>query len=114
MSDDQAPAERLDAAYGLFAANGVNQVGIETILKSGMCQKVSLYSNCRNQGRSRDCLPRQWKRYGHALGQSEIKRRASDPKERLLAIFDVFDGWFHKKTFEGCSFINVLLELKTG
>src|SRR5262249_4828948 len=25
---------------------------------------------------------------------------------------DVFDGWFHKKSFEGCSFINVLLESK--
>jgi hypothetical protein len=29
-----------------------------------------------------------------------------------LAIFDVFDGWFHKRSFEGCSFINVLLESK--
>src|SRR3984893_14585856 len=29
------------------------------------------------------------------------------------SIFDVFDGWFHKKSFEGCSFINVLLESRT-
>ena len=29
-----------------------------------------------------------------------------------MAIFDVFDGWFRKRTFEGCSFINVLLESK--
>jgi hypothetical protein len=32
----------------------------------------------------------------------------------LLAIFDVFDGWFRKKSFEGCSFINMLLETKPG
>jgi hypothetical protein len=44
--------------------------------------------------------------------ESEIKRRATSPGARLLAIFDVFDGWFHKKSFEGCSFINVLLESK--
>ena len=44
--------------------------------------------------------------------EAEIKRRASDPERRLLAIFDVFDGWFRKRTFEGCSFINVLLESK--
>jgi hypothetical protein len=44
--------------------------------------------------------------------ESEIRRRATDPEARLLAIFDVFDGWFHKKSFEGCSFINVLLESK--
>ena len=46
--------------------------------------------------------------------ESEINRRASSPKDRLLAIFDVFDGWFRKKSFEGCSFINVLLETKPG
>ena len=52
---------------------------------------------------------------GPAAGlSSEIKRRAKTPEGRLLAIFDVFDGWFHKKSFEGCSFINVLLESKEG
>ena len=44
--------------------------------------------------------------------ETEIKRRASDPEGQLLAIFDVFDRWFHKASFEGCSFINVLLESK--
>jgi hypothetical protein len=42
--------------------------------------------------------------------EAEIKRRASTADGKLLTIFDVFDGWFRKKTFEGCSFINVLLE----
>jgi AcrR family transcriptional regulator len=37
--------------------------------------------------------------------------RGSDPKQRLLAIFDVFDEWFHREDFEACSFINVLLEM---
>ncbi len=34
----------------------------------------------------------------------------TDPREQLLAIFDVFDGWFREPEFEGCSFINVMLE----
>ncbi len=42
--------------------------------------------------------------------QDEVCRRADDPSSRLLAIFDVFDEWFHAPDFEGCSFINVLLE----
>jgi hypothetical protein len=37
--------------------------------------------------------------------------RGSDPEQRLLAIFDVFDEWFHREDFEACSFINVLLEM---
>jgi hypothetical protein len=32
----------------------------------------------------------------------------------LPSCVDVFDPWFRKKTFEGCSFINVLLESKAG
>ena len=48
----------------------------------------------------------QWTR--HWL-QAEVQRRAADPRERLLAIFDVFDEWLHQTGFEGCSFINVML-----
>jgi hypothetical protein len=39
-----------------------------------------------------------------------VGARASDPASRLLAIFDVFDEWFGRPDFEGCSFINVMLE----
>ena len=42
--------------------------------------------------------------------QGEVTQRANDPTSRLLAIFDVFDGWFRRDDFEGCSFINVMLE----
>ena len=41
---------------------------------------------------------------------AEVRRREHDPRRRLLAIFDVFDEWFRDPDFEGCSFINVMLE----
>ena len=106
------PRERLlDAAYDLFATNGVSQVGIDTILAKSGCAKASLYSNFESKvelaiaflDKREAVWTREWL-------EAEVKKRASDPKKRLLAIFDVFDGWFRKKTFEGCSFINVLLE----
>jgi AcrR family transcriptional regulator len=109
------PRERLiDAAYDLFSTNGVNRVGIDTVLAKSGCAKASLYSNFNSKvdlaiaflDRREALWTREWL-------ESEIKRRATNPKVRLLAIFDVFDGWFHKKSFEGCSFINVLLESKT-
>jgi hypothetical protein len=28
-----------------------------------------------------------------------------------LAIFDLYDGWFHRDDYEACSFVNVLLKL---
>jgi AcrR family transcriptional regulator len=109
------PRERLlDAAYDLFSTNGVAQVGIDTILAKSGCAKASLYGNFNSKvdlaiaflDRREAVWTRQWL-------ESEIRRRATSPRARLLAIFDVFDGWFCKKSFEGCSFINVLLESKT-
>ena len=43
--------------------------------------------------------------------EAEARRRGTTAEEQLLAIFDLFDEWFHRKDFEACSFINVLLEL---
>lgn len=43
--------------------------------------------------------------------QVEVGKRTTEPAERLLAIFDVFDGWFRRRTFEGCLFINALIEI---
>ena len=40
-----------------------------------------------------------------------MESRAATPAQRLLAIFDVFGEWFARDDFEGCSFINVMLEL---
>jgi len=110
------PRERLlDAAYDLFSANGVNQVGIDTILAKSGCAKASLYSNFDTKvGLAIAFLDRREAVWTRGWLESEINRRASSPKDRLLAIFDVFDGWFRKKSFEGCSFINVLLETKPG
>jgi AcrR family transcriptional regulator len=42
---------------------------------------------------------------------AEARRRGTTPEGRLLAIFDLFDEWFRREDFEGCSFINVLLEM---
>ncbi|MBX9587786.1 MAG: TetR/AcrR family transcriptional regulator [Hyphomonadaceae bacterium] len=110
------PRERLvDAAYELFATKGVNRVGIDTILEQSDVAKASLYSNFRSKvdlaiaflDRREQVWTRDWL-------EAEIRQRATEPEARLLAIFDVFDTWFRKKTFEGCSFINVLLEADRG
>jgi len=106
------PRERLlDAAYDLFATNGISQVGIDTILAKSGCAKASLYSNFQSKvDLAVAFLDRREAVWTRGWLEAEITRRASDPERRLLAIFDVFDGWF---SFEGCSFINVLLESKT-
>src|SRR5262249_8442840 len=110
------PRERLvDAAYDLFSRDGVSQVGIDTILEKSGCAKASLYSNFKTKvDLAIAFLDRREALWTRGWLESEIKRRARTPEAQLLAIFDVFDGWFQKKSFEGCSFINVLLESKVN
>ncbi|MGE0037845.1 MAG: TetR/AcrR family transcriptional regulator [Xanthobacteraceae bacterium] len=110
------PRERLlDAAYELFAVHGVSNIGIDAILEKSGCAKASLYANFRSKDQLAIAfLDRRESLWTRAWLESEIKCRSKDPEQRLLAIFDVFDGWFRKRSFEGCSFVNVLLETKAG
>jgi AcrR family transcriptional regulator len=102
----------LDAAYELFARNGVRAVGIDAIIDRAGVARMTLYRHFD----SKDALvlaflERREERWTRGWLQHDVERRATDPGERLLAIFDVFDGWFQQDDFEGCSFINVLLEI---
>jgi AcrR family transcriptional regulator len=112
-TEDRPRDRLLNAAYDLFSRDGVSQVGIDTILAKSGCAKASLYSNFKTKVELAIAfLDKREAVWTRGWLESEIKCRAKTPEGRLLAIFDVFDGWFHKKSFEGCSFINVLLESK--
>jgi AcrR family transcriptional regulator len=101
----------LDAAYDLFSRRGIRGVGIDAVISQSGVSRMTLYRHFRSKQELvlayLDCREQQWTR---AWLQAEVERRATAPHERLLAIFDVFDGWFGEKGFEGCAFINVMLE----
>jgi AcrR family transcriptional regulator len=46
----------------------------------------------------------------HGWVEAEARKRGATAEEQLLAIFDLFDEWFHGDDFEGCSFVKTLLE----
>jgi AcrR family transcriptional regulator len=110
-SDVSARSKIVDAAYELFSSQGIRAVPIDAILERSGVARKTLY---RHFG-SKDALVLEFlrereSRWTQAWLQGEVEQRASDPGDRLLAIFDVFDGWFRLEDFEGCSFINVMLE----
>src|SRR5690349_4815887 len=109
-----SPAARdriLDAAYDLFSANGIRAVGIDAILERSGVAKMTLYRHFPSkQDLALAYLDERDARWTHDWLEAEVTSRTSDPRERLLAIFDVFDEWFRRPDFEGCAFINVMLE----
>jgi AcrR family transcriptional regulator len=56
-------------------------------------------------------LERREERWTQGWLQAEVEHREDSAAERLLAVFDVFGEWFARADFEGCSFINVMLEV---
>jgi AcrR family transcriptional regulator len=99
------------AAYELFARNGVQAVGVEAIIERSGVARQTLY---RHFGSKQELvlafLERREEVWTYGWLAAEVRRRERDPRRRLLAIFDVFDEWFRRPDFEGCSFINVMLE----
>ena len=112
-SDASDARERLlAAAYELFSTKGTKAVGVDEIVEAAGVAKMTFYRHFPSkQDLVLAFLERREARWTYAWLGEEIKRRTSDPKGRLLVIFDVFYEWFQRDDFEGCAFINVLLEV---
>jgi len=106
------PRERIDqTAYELFSRHGIRAVGVDTICARSGVAKMTLYRHYPSKDDlALAFLRRREELWTRSWLQQEVERRAHKPAERLLAVFDVFDKWFRRSDFEGCSFIKVLLE----
>ena len=101
----------LEAAYPLFSRSGIRAVGVDTIVEAAGVAKMTLYRNFPSKDDlALAFLELREERWTRAWLWNEVSQRADTPAERLLAIFDVFGEWFARDDFEGCSFINILLE----
>jgi AcrR family transcriptional regulator len=89
----------------------VRAVGVETIIAQADVARMTFYRHFP----SKDdlvlaFLAKREELWAHEWLETEVRRRATNPDDRLLAIFELFDEWFQRDDFEGCSFINVLAE----
>ena len=101
----------LETAYQLFSAYGTRAVGVDRIIAEAGTAKMTLYRNFASKDELIVAfLAVREERWTRGWLQAEVEQRATAPRERLLAIFDVFGEWFARPDFEGCSFINVMLE----
>ena len=110
-SGSEARERILSTAYDLFSRHGVQSVGVDRIIAEAGVAKKTLYRHFR----SKDdlvlaVLERRDELWTRGWLEREIEGRAATPKARLLAIFDAFDDWFRRDDYEGCLFINTLLE----
>src|SRR6476660_195793 len=105
----------LTASYELFRRQGTSNVGVDAVVEYSGVAKTSLYRHFHSKRELVAAfLERREQLWTIDWLESEACRRATSPADRLLAIFDVFSDWFQSEDFDGCSFINVLLEYPSG
>ncbi|WP_436524397.1 TetR/AcrR family transcriptional regulator [Actinoplanes sp. HUAS TT8] len=95
----------LAAADELFYAEGVHTIGIDRVIEQAGVAKASLYS-CFG---SKDGLVRAYLQNRHQERRARLQRhidKHTDPRDRLLAIFDSLAESAAKPGFRGCAFYN--------
>ena len=100
----------LDTASELFYSQGIKATGVEAIVKAAGTTKMTLYKYFPSKDdliiaflRKRDADFTGW-------FVNQVDARAKQPRDKLLAIFDVIAEWLAIPAFRGCAFINAAAE----
>lgn len=103
----------LAAADELFYNEGIHSVGIDRVIEKAGVAKGSLYYNFSGK----DDLIKEYLFGRHASWTARIDAAVaaeSDPKAKILAIFDVLGELFSQPDYRGCTFMNAVAEAPEG
>ena len=103
----------LDAADELFHAEGVQSVGIDRVIEHAGVAKMSLY---RTFGSKEDLVAAYLARRHESIRDQILQAigEQSEPRARLLAVFDTQARWLRRPTYRGCSFTRASAEPSAG
>jgi AcrR family transcriptional regulator len=103
----------LETAYELFTRYGLAAVGVDRIVAEAGVAKTTLYRRFGSKdGLAVAVLLRHEQLWTRKWLEPEATRLASAPGGGPAAIFDALDEWFGQADYEGCLFINSLLETR--
>lgn len=102
----------LAATYPLVVHGGVKALSVAEIEAASGASRADIEREFGSRDELvRQCLQLRERQWTLGLVQAGARARGTTPESRLLAIFDVFDEWFHRDDYEACTFINVLVEM---
>ncbi|GAB3928716.1 TetR/AcrR family transcriptional regulator [Kribbella albertanoniae] len=112
MAIDTAAAKQqvLDAADALFYERGVQAVGMDAIRTASGVSLKRLYQLFP----SKDVLIEAYLDRRNILWETMLNEHVeakTDPRDRILAVFDFLYDWSQQRDYRGCAFINAFGEL---
>jgi AcrR family transcriptional regulator len=102
----------LAASDELFYGEGIHTVGIDRVLERANVAKGSLYYNFAG---GKDELVEAYLANRHGVWQGKVESgiaAQTDPRERVLAVFDSLGDLFSRPDFRGCAFMNAAAEAR--
>jgi len=104
-----AKARILLAADDLFYNEGIHAVGIDRVIAQAGVAKGSLYYSFAGK----DDLIRAYLAHRHGMWAERISAgiaEHADPRDRILAVYDVLGALFAQPDYRGCAFVNATAE----
>ncbi len=100
----------LVAASELFYSQGIRATGVDAIAKAANTTKMSLYKYFPSKDDLVLAVLHKRNEDFRTWFVAQVEAKAADPKDKLLAIFDVISEWMDIPEFRGCAFINASAE----
>lgn len=100
----------LQTASGLFYSQGIKATGVDAVVKLAGTNKMTLYKYFPSKDDLVIAFLRKRDSDFTAWFVEQIDTGAEQPKDKLLAIFDVIGEWLEIPEFRGCAFINAAAE----
>jgi AcrR family transcriptional regulator len=101
----------IHAAIELFYSHGFQAVGIDRILAEAGVTKTTFYKHFESKDDLLVAAIKQRDAWEMEAWTGAVQKMAGDdPREQLIAFFDVMDLWFNAPDFRGCQFINAAAE----
>lgn len=103
----------LRAAAARFYRDGITATGVDTLAADAGTAKMTLYTNFGSKDELVVAYLRERDRRFQGELDAELAAR-SDPRERALAIVDLYGRHLDDEGFRGCAFVNAAAELPDG
>ncbi len=100
----------IKTALRLFYKDGIHSTGIDKVLKESGVAKMTLYNHFKSKNELIAATLELQDQNFNGIVATQVAMY-DKPIDKLLAIFDALDIWFHGETYRGCYFINTVAEM---
>jgi len=100
----------IQSGHDLFYREGFLMVGLDRLLNDVGCSKQTFYNHFESKDELIVAVIDEHHRWWMTELRARLDSKASSPRDKILAMFDIMDDIIHDPEYRGCIFINAAVE----